>query len=114
MKLCKTIKINGKLSESSILYEMVLSEPEKKTEQANKHNKKYIDTWLETNYISLWQKFERYGDKITRRGYTKCDILHESILRLYISKTNYQNQADADRQLNKYFHIYSDETADPQ
>lgn len=72
---------------------------------ANLKNKQYIDNWLARNYKALFVKFSRNDDKITKKGYSKRDVLHETIIRIYISKTKYKNQEDCDSQLNNFFHI---------
>lgn len=72
---------------------------------SNPKNKKYIDNWLLRNYQSLFVKFSRNDDKITKKGYCKRDVLHETIIRIYINKTRYKSQEDCDNQLNNFFHI---------
>ncbi len=71
----------------------------------NIRNKAFIDDWMNRNYEDLYNKFRRYEDRITKRDYSKCDILHESIIRLYIDKRKLKNQKECDTFLNKYFHI---------
>ena len=72
---------------------------------SNPKNKKYIDKWLSRNYQALFSKFSRNDDKITKKGYCKRDVLHETIIRIYINKTRYKSQEDCDNQLNNFFHI---------
>jgi hypothetical protein len=72
---------------------------------ANLKNKQYIDNWLLRNYKALFIKFSRNDDKITKKGYCKRDVLHETIIRIYINKVKYKNQEDCDNQLNNFFHI---------
>lgn len=72
---------------------------------ATPKNKKYVDDWLSRNYKALFIKFSRNDDKITKKGYCKRDVLHETIIRIYINKVKYKNQEDCDNQLNNFFHI---------
>ncbi len=76
---------------------------------SNPKNKQYIDDWLERNYKSLFIKFSRNDDKITKKGYCKRDVLHETIIRIYINKVKYKNQEDCNNQLNNFFHIKQNE-----
>lgn len=76
---------------------------------ANIRNKKYIDNWILLNYQSLYDKFNRNDDKITKKGYSKTDILHESIIRIYTYTKRFKNQEECDNYLNNFFHIKTNE-----
>lgn len=69
----------------------------------NPHNKDFIDDWMNRNYVTLYNKFRRYELQITKRDYSKTDIFHETIIRLYINKRKFKNQADCDDFLNEFF-----------
>lgn len=71
----------------------------------NIRNKKYIDDWMLKNYQSLYKKFSINDDKITKKGYSKTDIMHESILRIYINPKRFKNQEECNIYLNNFFHI---------
>ena len=71
----------------------------------NIRNKELIDNWMERHYTTLYNKFNRNDDKITKKGYSKTDIMHESILRIYTNKKRFKNQAECDEFLNNFFHI---------
>ena len=66
----------------------------------NLRNKKYIDDWISRNYSKLYSKFNRNDYTITKKGYSKTDILHESIIRFYLKKEKYKNQIDCDNDMN--------------
>lgn len=71
----------------------------------NIRNKNFIDNWMDKNYQRLYNKFNRNDDKITKKGYTKTDIMHESIIRIYINRKLFKTQEDCDNFLNNFFHI---------
>lgn len=71
----------------------------------NLRNKKYIDDWVNRNYTKLYDKFARNDDTMTAKGYGKRDILHESLLRIYMKKERYKNQAECDNDMNEFFKL---------
>lgn len=71
----------------------------------NLRNKKFIDDWISRNYIRLYEKFSRNDLTITQKGYSKRDILHESIIRIYTKKERYKNQSECDKEMNEFFKL---------
>lgn len=71
----------------------------------NLRNKKYIDDWVNRNYIKLYNKFARNDDTITQKGYGKRDVFHESLIRIYMNKERFKNQDECDNYMNKFFQL---------
>ena len=100
--MCRGILMNCKLVNENMisdLYEAV------QPKSYNQHNKPYIDKWVGIYYEQLFDKFSKYQEKITGRDYSKCDILHESLLRQYEKKEDFKNETECFKYLNNYFKI---------
>ena len=68
-------------------------------------NKKFIDNWVERNYNKLYKKFSRNDDTITSKGYSKRDVLHETLIRFYTKKDRYKSQMECDNDMNEFFKL---------
>lgn len=104
--MCKGILMNCKFVNVDMineLYAVVKEEQEEKKKKLNTHNKQWIDNWVNKNYNKLYNKLNRYDYKINSSDFGKCDILHESIIRLYTRKDNFQSEEETIEYLNKFF-----------
>ena len=71
----------------------------------NLRNKKFIDNWVERNYTKLYKKLSRNDDTITSKGYSKRDVLHETLIRFYTKKDRYKSQMECDNDMNEFFKL---------
>lgn len=94
--------MNGKLVNKNMLLRMMDDKPKDKL---NANNKNWVDEWISIYYNTLFDKFARYGDKITSRDYSKVDVLHETIIRIYETPTNYKDKESCWKAINKKFKI---------
>lgn len=96
------VVMNGKLVNRSMLIGLFDDDKPKKI-KINQINKAYIDSWVIANYESLFDKFSRNDNKITRRDYSKTDILHDTLLRIYEIRDDFSSKKDCWKFINKKF-----------
>lgn len=58
-------------------------------------SKRYIDSWVERNYMGVFEELIRY-EWVTRRGLSAVDRLNDAIVGLYHTSIRFKNQSEAD------------------